>query len=282
MTYDTFETSAAEGRPYFLYQFAEGAAFWRFTSRAADWTSPAGAVSGQATDLIWTASAASHGPVVQSSDPRRVDLSLTFAISDPFARRYLGPRNRAVTTLTIFRGHEQVPMEVVAHWKGRVVSARTEGPRIILRCESLFTAMRREGVRAKYQRLCRHALYAGGCRLDIEVFFVIGTATARSGLQISVPEAAGQPNGWYRGGVLRHAGLLGFISGHSGSTLRLAGRMPDLETAIDDPGITPAINIAPGCDLRRDTCDAKFSNLLNFGGFPDIPGRNPFGGSSII
>jgi hypothetical protein len=24
--------------------------------------------------------------------------------------------------------------------------------------------MRREGVRAKYQRLCRHALYAGGCR----------------------------------------------------------------------------------------------------------------------
>jgi len=282
MTYDTLETSTAEGRPYFLYLFAEGTALWRFTGRAADWTSPAGAIAGESEDLIWTASALSHGPVVQSSDPRRVDLSLTFAISDPFARRYLGPRNRAVTTLTIFRGHEQVPMEVVAHWKGRVVSARTEGPRIILRCESLFTAMRREGVRAKYQRLCRHALYAGGCRLDIETFFVIGTATARSGLQITVPEAAAQPNGWYRGGVLRHAGLLGFITGHTGTTLTLAGRMPDLEVAVDDPGITSAIEIAPGCDLRRDTCNAKFSNLLNFGGFPDIPGRNPFGGSSII
>ena len=282
MTYDTLETSTAEGRPYFLYLFSEGATQWRFTSRAVDWTSPAGAISGEATDLIWTASALSHGPVVQSSDPRRVDLSLTFPISDPFARRYLGPRNRAVTTLTIFRGHEQVPMEVVAHWKGRIVSARTEGPRIILRCESLFTAMRREGVRAKYQRLCRHALYAGGCRLDIEAFFVIGTGTARSGLQITVSEAAPQPNGWYRGGVLRHNGLLGFITGHTGDTVTLAGRMPDLEAAIDDPNITPAIEIAPGCDLCRNTCNAKFSNLLSFGGFPDIPGRNPFGGSSII
>jgi uncharacterized phage protein (TIGR02218 family) len=282
MSYDQLETSTAEGRPYFLYLFAEGATFWRFTSRAVDWTAPAGAIVGEPGETVWTASALSHGSVVQSSDPRRVDLSLTFAISDPYARRYLGPRSRAVTTLTIFRGHEQVPMEVVAHWKGRVVSARTEGPRIILRCESLFTAMRREGVRAKYQRLCRHALYAGGCRLDIEAFFVTGTATARASLQITVPEAAAQPNGWYRGGVLRHGGLLGFITGHSGSTLTLSGRMPDLETAIDDPAITPAIDLAPGCDLRRDTCNAKFANLLNFGGFPDIPGRNPFGGLSII
>ncbi len=35
MSYDQFETSPAEGRPYFLYQFAEGAAFlktmWRLT-----------------------------------------------------------------------------------------------------------------------------------------------------------------------------------------------------------------------------------------------------------
>jgi uncharacterized phage protein (TIGR02218 family) len=281
-SYDTLETSSAEGRPYFLYLFAEGASLWRFTSRAVDWAAPAGAIAGEPGETIWTASSLSHGSVVQSSDPRRVDLSLTFAISDPFARRYLGPRNRAVTTLTIFRGHEQVPMEVVAHWKGRVVSARAQGPRIILRCESLFTAMRREGVRAKYQRLCRHALYAGGCRLNIEAFFVAGTATAWSGLQITIPEAATQPNGWYRGGVLRHNGLLGFITGHIGSTLTLAGRMPDLEAAIDDPDTTPAIDIAPGCDLRRNTCNAKFANLLNFGGFPDIPGRNPFAGLSII
>ena len=282
MTYDLAETSTAEGRPYFLYLFAEGDQVWRFTSRATEWTSPAGAIADETEDLIWDPSPVSHGSVVQSSDPRRVDLSVTFPLSDPFARRYLGPRGRAVTTLTIFRGHEQVPTEVVAHWKGRVVSARVEGRRITLRCESLFTSMRREGVRAKYQRLCRHALYSRGCRLDIETFFVGGTAGAHQGLTITVPEVALLPNGWFRGGVLRHAGLLGFIAGHVGDALTLSGRMPDLEAAIDDPEALALVEIAPGCDLRRDTCKAKFGNLLNFGGFPDIPGRNPFGGTSIV
>ena len=137
-------------------------------------------------------------------------------------------------------------------------------------------------VRAKYQRLCRHALYSRGCRLDIETFFVGGTASAHQGLTITISEAALLPNGWFRGGVLRHADLLGFIAGHVGDALTLSGRMPDLEAAIDDPEALALVEIAPGCDLRRDTCKAKFGNLLNFGGFPDIPGRNPFGGTSIV
>ena len=286
MSYDTLETSAEDGRPLFLYRFSEGTDLWRFVARAADWTVPGGTFADDPSETVWAASSLSHGNIIQSGDPRRVDLALTFPISDAFARRYLGPRGGSVTTLTIFRGHEQLPGEVVAHWKGRIVSARTEGARITLQAESLFTAMRRQGVRARYQRLCRHVLYAGGCRLKLADFLIAATATSRSGLQITVPQAAAQPNGWYRGGILRHAGLPGFIIGHSGTTLTLAGRMPDLEAAIDSATATAgppvAIEIAPGCDLRRDTCVSRFGNLLNFGGFPDIPGRNPFGGTSVI
>ena len=82
--------------------------------------------------------------------------------------------------------------------------------------------------------------------------------------------------------MLRHAGLMGFILDHAGADLTLAGRMPELEAAIDDPETTAGVEIAPGCDLRRETCATRFDNLPNFGGFPDIPGRNPFGGSSLI
>jgi uncharacterized phage protein (TIGR02218 family) len=286
MSYGLIETATAEGRPYFLYLFAEGAHLWRFTSRASAWVSPAGAIAEETEDLIWAASAVSHGSILQSSDPRRVDLSVSFPLSDPFARRYLGPRGRAVTTLTIFRGHEQVPGEVVAHWKGRIVSARVAGRVITLRCESLFTSLRRDGIRARYQRLCRHALYAGGCRLDIERHFISASAVARAGLTVTVPATAGYPAGWFRGGVLRHAGLMGFITGHSGAAITLAGRLPELEAAIDASFATGPVSVpielAPGCDLRRETCQGKFGNLLNYGGFPDIPGRNPFGGGSIL
>jgi uncharacterized phage protein (TIGR02218 family) len=30
----------------------------------------------------------------------------------------------------------------------------------------------------------------------------------------------------------------------------------------------------PGCDKTPETCKTKFSNFANFGGFPDVPGRD--------
>ncbi len=73
MTYDTIEASVADGRPYYLYQFVEGAEVWRFTSRATDWIS---AGSGGA-EFVWQAAAVAHGDVVQTSEIERGRLELT-------------------------------------------------------------------------------------------------------------------------------------------------------------------------------------------------------------
>jgi uncharacterized phage protein (TIGR02218 family) len=285
MTYATIESSAAEGRPYYLYQFVEGDLVWRFTSRATDWASPA-----SGGDLLWQAAAISHGDVVQTSEIERGRLEIMFPLSHPFARRFLAPMGNSPVTLTIFRGHEQVLGETVAHWKGRVAGAEVEGARILLNCESVFSTLRRAGVRAKYQRLCRHALYGRGCGLDIAQHLATLTVSAVSGATVTVPGAAASPEGWYRGGVLRFGVQLGFIIGHVGATLTLSRRIPELVAALTDPALDPVtgtplpvtVDIAPGCDLRAETCAAKFGNLLNFGGFPAIPGRNPFGGGSVV
>jgi hypothetical protein len=37
-----------------------------------------------------------------------------------------------------------------------------------------------------------------------------------------------------------------------------------------------------GCDRTFATCQSKFGNSLNFGGFPWIPVKNPFAGDSIV
>jgi hypothetical protein len=37
-----------------------------------------------------------------------------------------------------------------------------------------------------------------------------------------------------------------------------------------------------GCDRSFSTCQSKFGNSLNFGGFPWIPPKNPFAGDSIV
>lgn len=286
MTYTTIESSTAEGRPYYLYQFVEGDQVWRFTSRATDWTSAAS----ERETINWEAAAISHGDVVQTSEIERGRLELTWPMSHPFARRFLAPLGNTPVTLTIFRGHEQVLGETVAHWKGRIVGAEVEGVRILLNCESVFSTLRRAGVRAKYQRLCRHALYGRGCGLDIGFHWRTGTVTAASGKSLTIPEAAGQSDGWFRGGVLMFGAQLGFIIGHVGTTLTLSRPIPELAAALAAPEVDPetgdpipvVADIAPGCDLRASTCAAKFDNLANFGGFPEIPGRNPFGGSSIV
>ena len=286
MTYDAIEASSAEGRPYFLYQFIEGEQIWRFTSRASDWISAAS----EGGDLVWEAAAISHGDVVQSGEIERGRLDLTFPLSHTFAARFLAPMGNTPVSLTIFRGHEQVLGETVAHWKGRIVGAEAEGARLILSAESIFSTLRRAGVRAKYQRICRHALYGRGCGLDIAQHWLPGEVIAIAGANLTVPAAADSPEGWYRGGVLRFGVQLGFITGHAGATITLSRPMPEIATALANPALDPVtgallpvmLEIAPGCDLRAETCAAKFGKLLNFGGFPAIPGRNPFGGSSIV
>ena len=114
--------------------------------------------------------------------------------------------------------------------------------------------------------------------------------TAASGPAVTIPEAAGHPDGWFRGGVLRFGTQLGFIIGQVGAVITLSRPIPELAAALAEPQIDTdtgnplpvLVDIAPGCDLRASTCAAKFGNLANFGGFPEIPGRNPFGGSSIV
>ncbi|WP_157792066.1 phage BR0599 family protein [Pseudorhodobacter sp. MZDSW-24AT] len=114
--------------------------------------------------------------------------------------------------------------------------------------------------------------------------------TAASGNALTILEAAGQPDGWFRGGVLRFGAQLGFITDHIGTTLTLSRPMPEFAAALATPEVNPetgdpiplVADIASGCELRAATCTAKFGNLANFGGFPEIPGRNSFGGSSIV
>lgn len=286
MTYETIEASVDEGRPYFLYQVVEGAQIWRLTSRAEPWTS----VATDGETLVWEPAAIAHGEVVQTGEIERGRLEITLPLSHAFARRFLAPMGNTPVTVTIFRGHEQLPGETVAHWKGRIVGAEVEGARIVLAAESMFTTLRRAGVRAKYQRLCRHALYGRGCTLDIGLFERPGTVTAVAGVSVTVPEAAAEADGWWRGGVLRFGVTLGFITGHAGTVLALSRPMPELAAALADPPMDPVtgealpvtVALAPGCDLRPETCRAKFGNLANFGGFPALKGQNPFSGRSIV
>ena len=47
-----------------------------------------------------------------------------------------------------------------------------------------------------------------------------------------------------------------------------------LEAPVRAVGGGNAFIIRAGCDKRAETCTAKFANIVNFRGFPHIPGQD--------
>lgn len=85
----------------------------------------------------------------------------------------------------------------------------------------------------------------------------------------------GRPRGWFDGGELvwtsgANAGVRGQVKTHlataSGATLEL-WLTPPMPLAPGD-----GLAVTAGCDKTLETCRVKFDNILNFRGFPHMPG----------
>jgi uncharacterized phage protein (TIGR02218 family) len=159
------------------------------------------------------------------------------------------------------------------------------GDAVTIECENIFTSLRRPGVRARYQKKCRHALYQRGCNLNDYDFAVVATATAVDGSVITVPDLADsnfdsntQGDGYFTGGMIETAtGFMRYIIDHTGDQLTLITPLSELTEDVNDSSGDAVVTLYPGCDHTRGTCKDKFNNLVNYGGFPWIPGKNPFG-----
>lgn len=129
-----------------------------------------------------------------------------------------------------------------------------------------------------YQKACSAILGDRTCTFDLDT---PGYVSERSAEKVDnnrvfhFAEMGGFEDDWFRHGVIRvlsgaATGLIGLIKRDRNDG---AGRVIDLWHpfgATVAPG--DALRIEAGCDKRMATCQFKFDNLLNFQGFPDIPG----------
>lgn len=129
-----------------------------------------------------------------------------------------------------------------------------------------------------YQKACSAILGDRTCTFDLDT---PGYAAERPAEEVEenrvfrFAEMGGFEDDWFRHGVIRvlsgaATGLLGLIKRDRSDG---AGRVIDLWHpfgAAVAPG--DALRIEAGCDKRRATCQFKFDNLMNYQGFPDIPG----------
>lgn len=263
MTYAAVETSDHSAQPVELYRFTSGLRKWLYTS----------------ADVAQVVATETYEPYPlrrsnfkQTQELNKTPLEISAARDLPFVADAIASPLVGVVQLTIYRLHRS-DAEVTTWWKGRVDGIQFAGGEATITCSPLGTSLKRLGLKRPAQRQCPHALYGVGCDLSDAVWSLTGNLVSHTGATVTSGVFATEANGWWVGGKIELEGVPRFILGHVGDTLTLTAAVPGLAQSA-------AFRVFAGCDHAPTTCDSKFGNILNYGGAPWFPIKNPFTGDS--
>ncbi|MEP4195389.1 MAG: DUF2163 domain-containing protein [Aliishimia sp.] len=118
---------------------------------------------------------------------------------------------------------------------------------------------------------CKANLDAPGMRIEVQVMQVEDARVFTWG------ELPGFATDWFARGRLDildgpGAGLWGLIKRDVASESARHVELWEPIRAVLVPGVR--VRLTAGCDKRFETCQVKFSNAVNFQGFPDLPGED--------
>lgn len=269
MTYDSRETSAADGRPIEIFTFARGPIVWRYTSADEQQT---------VETQVYPPAVISRPPVKQGTEIARSVMSLrvpnNLAVLDQY--RVVPPSDEVTLVIRQFHYGDS---GIATIWTGVVIGVVFDEGEATIHAEPRSNGARSMGLRRCYQRQCPFVLYGPECGLNSGDFRTLGTATGISGVVITVPAADTPADGYFNGGWIEWLIAPGtyerrFIETHVGAAITVSAQPVGLE-------IGGAVRLYPGCDHKIDTCNSKFSNALNFGGQPYTPLKNPFGSDPV-
>ncbi len=269
MTYAAIESSAQSGRPVELYEFLDGATPYRYTSADGD------IVYGGNT---YTAVPISRGAVEATSETARLALEITCARSVGVLALFALLPPDDIVAVTVRRLHAG-DGEAITLWMGRVLNVTLNNVSAEIHCESVYTSLKRVGLRRLYQKGCPHVVYGPGCGLDRNAFKSTKTVSTVSGTSITLAAMGAFVDGYFAGGYLEWESSGGYferraIRSQVGGVVTIGFPLPGLAAAA-------SVNLYPGCDHSLATCTGKFANRLNYGGMPYFPSKNPFDGTII-
>lgn len=111
------------------------------------------------------------------------------------------------------------------------------------------------------------------CKVNLAAYTVTGTVTAVTSMAAFTDTGRGEPVAWFTFGLLTFTG--GDNIGLSKEVKYFSGGGFVLTEAMPYPiKIGDTYSVYAGCDKRFSTCKTKFNNVINFQGFPHIPGQD--------
>jgi len=272
MTFEAYEDSVQGGTPLELYEFSHDVTTVYFNSSWATYTY---------LTKDYLPAALQRTQIDETSEVAKSDLRITCAHDFAIAALFDPYPPSSGVNLRLRRLHRtDGDIDAKLFWIGRVISCAWEGAQAILTCESILTSMRRPGLRRNYQRSCPHVLYGAACGVAATSFRTTTTLTSLAGISITSADFDIPADGYFNGGYLEWEPEAGRIErralrNHVGDTI-------DMSHPIEGLASGDEVNVFAGCAHDMPTCEGTFSNSDNYGGFLQIPKKNPFGGNPVF
>ncbi|MDX5356499.1 MAG: DUF2163 domain-containing protein [Rhodobacterales bacterium] len=169
------------------------------------------------------------------------------------------------------------PDQRLMQFRGTIGELQRNGASFTAELRGLTEALNRPLGRI-YQKPCTAVLGDTACRVDLsgpDHSLTLTVAAIESTRVLRLAGAGTAPQGWFRRGRLMV--LDGAAAGLHGTIKRDTAQSSQREVELWEPLRAPlapgdSLRLLAGCDKRFATCRDKFANLVNFQGFPDLPG----------
>lgn len=274
-TFDTLERSRAFSRPVELYTVRYGSTVYRFTSAAQDLTFST--VNYRAVPLK------RNSPTLNPRERKSTRLTIEAPTAEPPFDVFIGvqPATRMEVRIVRIQQYENLaspifgspeppaaPLTAYIIFEGYVNSASYKDRTVKLLCNPFTEQFSRAIPRIAYQGLCNHVLYDAGCSISKASFLQTGLCSGVVGDKITINGFSG----------------VDFVGGYIATPSNDDWRMV-LEQNTDtftlllpfsENPVGKIMSVYMGCDHKIATCRDKFSNVVNFGGYPYIPSINPY------
>lgn len=266
MTFESYETSVEESQPIELYTIQLGSTSWTYTS---------GAVEVVVSGTTYAPLAISRGSHDQSQEDQDQQLEVRLPASAPVCRHFIASVPGESVLITIERMQRLDVGEVrMVMYAGVVssVSFESGGEIAVLSVVTAQSAFSKAVPRDVYSATCNHVLFDARCSLLEASWRVTKEVLAISGNVLTIDGLNAQADGYYTPGFIE-------LTGSSRDFRVILAHAGNLATVALPFGTSPLgelVRVYAGCDHSSLTCQAKFNNLINFGGFPFVPTKNPF------
>ena len=278
MTFGVIENTRAKGRPVNLFLIRYGsssASYYAYT----DSTSPitTGGVTYQPVPI-------KRGAIVVKGNMDKAALEVRMHMALDTVNLFRDYPPSSVVTLVIKQGHlSDSSHQYLTIWAGRIIAAKREAPELVMTCEPVRTTLKRLGLRRHYQYSCAHVLYGERCgasksaATESKTVTAVGSRTVAFSASWTLEEQRKRLGGmieWDNANGDPEVRTIIRVAAASGTvTLTLSGAPRDISSGT-------VISVVKGCARDMDGCSSH-SNILNFGGCPFIPTKNPVGKTSI-